>query len=177
VRAALATSLALAALTFAPSRARAYEDQAGVSLAAGYAVITSPSPPLPQHGLALQAAGSFGLGDTFELRVLGAWAMHFDAAPLHRVSLGVEIVYLIDVFVLVPFVGLGVDVPISIHDRPGGASVRADFAGHLVVGLDWVLTREWTIGLEFRPYVSFTSLPNDPVWLTVLLRGQLLFEI
>lgn len=164
------------------SSARAYEDQLGLSLAAGYAVLPTDGPaspnavPLAQHGLALQAEAALGIDDTWELRALAGWAMHFADTPLHRVHAGLEIVYLVDILELVPFLGLGLDVPTSI----AGAEVWVDFAAHAVVGLDWLPAREYAIGIEVRPYVLFTSLarsPGDPVWLTATARFQYLFEI
>ena len=58
-----------------------------------------------------------------------------------------------------------------------------DFAGHAVVGLVWLVSRQWAIGVEVRPYVLSTSMsdqpprPADPVWVTAVLRAQMLFEI
>lgn len=95
---------------------------------------------------------------------------------LHRAILGAEIVYLIDILEVVPFLGLGIDAPISVL----GDEVWADFAGHAVLGVDWLLAREYSIGLELRPYVLFTALPRssgDPVWMTAVARFQYLFEI
>jgi hypothetical protein len=102
--------------------------------------------------------------------------MEIGNTPLHRASIGAELVYLIDILEVVPFLGLGIDAPISVL----GSEVWADFAGHAVVGVDWLLAREWSIGLELRPYVLFTALSRtsgDPVWLTAVARFQYLFEI
>lgn len=172
--AALLAGVALAA--FDPVRARAYERQAGVAIGAGYAAISSDA-PLPHHGLLLQAEGAIGLGDTWEFRALAGWALHPGEEPLDRVIGGVEIVYLVDVFQWVPFVGLGLDVPVTIHVRSSGTETRADFAAHFVVGLDWLPDRSWALGVELRPTVLLTSLPNDPIWMTVVARCQWLFEV
>lgn len=188
VRAAGSTSIAAAAsaaLVVAialPEHARAYEDQLGLSLAAGYAVVAVDGPlspagvALPQHGFVLQAEASLGLGDTWELRALAGWAMEIGDTSLHRVSPGLEVVYLLDVLEVVPFLGLGIDAPISIF----GDEVWADFAAHGVVGFDWLLAREYAIGLEVRPYVLLTALTRtagDAVWITATARFQYLFEI
>ena len=173
---------AIVAALLSPSAARAYEDQIGLSFGAGYAVVASDN-PLPHHGFALQLEGSLGLDDTWEVRVIAGYALHLDAGSLHRVSTGLELVYLIDILELVPFFGLGVDAPVSIWDREGTTDAWIDVAGHAVVGLDWLLSREWAIGLEVRPYVLLTSFddqpprPADPVWITAILRAQMLFEI
>lgn len=173
--------LALAALS-QPGRARAYEDQLGLAIGAGYAVIPSSGPaspegaPLPQHGLVLQAQVALGLGDTWELRALAGWAIEIGDVSLHRVHGGLELVYLLDILEVVPFLGLGLDVPTSIL----GDEVWVDFAGHAVFGVDWLPAREWSVGIEIRPYVLFTALTRtagDPVWLTATARFQYLFEI
>ncbi|AKF06907.1 hypothetical protein [Sandaracinus amylolyticus] len=173
---------AIAAALLCPSSARAYEDQIGLALGVGYAAVASDN-PLPHHGFVAQLEGSLGLDDTWEVRALAGYALHVDDALLHRASVGVELVYLIDILELVPFFGLGVDAPVSIWDREGTTDAWIDFAGHAVVGLDWLLSREWAIGVEVRPYVLFTSFgdqpprPADPVWITAILRAQMLFEI
>ncbi|MDQ3031685.1 MAG: hypothetical protein M3Y87_04650 [Myxococcota bacterium] len=178
---AASAALAIAALAI-PGRARAYEDQFGLAIGAGYAVIPSAGPlspagnPLPQHGFVLQAQGALGVDDTWEVRALVGWAMQIEATPLHRVTGGLELVYLVDILEIVPFLGLGLDVPTSIL----GDEVWVDFAGHAVVGVDWLPEREWSFGIELRPYVLFTALgraSGDPVWLTVTARFQFLFEI
>lgn len=172
VRAAAPLALSLALL--APATAYAYEDQIGLALGLGYAVIPSDT-PLPQHGLVLQAEAGFGLGDTWELRALAGYAVHIDDEPLHRIHVGAELVYLVDILEVVPFFGIGIDLPITIH--PGVVDV-ADFAGHAVVGIDWLLSREFALGVEARPYVLFTRLDADaPVWITAVIRAQVLFEI
>lgn len=158
----------------APGVAHAYEDQIGLSLGAGYAVIPSDT-PLPQHGLAVQLEAGFGLGDTWELRALLGYGVEIADQPLHRLHVGAEIVYLLDILEVVPFLGLGIDLPITLHPA---IPEPVDFAGHAVVGFDWLLSREFTIGAEVRPYVLFTRLGADaPVWLTAIVRAQVLFEI
>lgn len=181
------TSLLVAALLVAPTRALAYEDQAGISLGGGYAAIASDNPYPNDHGLVLQLEGAIGLGDTWELRALASWAIHVGDEPLHRVTGGLELVYLVDILEVVPFLGVGLDLPTSICSPHLGAdgitslcgrgSVWVDFAAHGVVGVDWLVSREWALGVEVRPYVFLTALSDDPVWITAIIRAQLLFEI
>lgn len=174
--------LAALASLLVPGVARAYEDQLGVALGVGYAGVASDN-ALPHHGLAVQLEGSLGIGDTWEIRALAAYGVHFGDGTLHRIAGGAELVYLIDILEFVPFFGLGVDAPVSIWDTEVGTETWVDFAGHAVVGLDWLLSREWALGVEVRPYVLFTSLsdqpprPADPVWITAVLRAQMLFEL
>ena len=174
VRVRAAAPLAFALALLGPATAHAYEDQVGLAAGLGYAVIPSDT-ALPQHGLAVQAEIGFGLGDTWELRALAGYAVEIADEPLHRVHLGAELVYLLDILEVVPFFGVGIDLPLTIHplvDR------IPDFAGHAVVGIDWLLSRDFALGVEVRPYVLFTRLDADaPVWLTTVIRAQVLFEI
>ena len=150
-----------------PSTARAYERQIGLTLELGYAV--TPTGPLPPHGIYVEGGVSVGLGDTWELRGRLAYAYH--PAPMHRWAGGVELVYLIDVFEIVPFLGLGVSGIATLTDLTS----TGDFAGNAVIGLDVVLSREATIGFVVRPSVVFTSLDSSPVWLEAGARLQYLF--
>jgi hypothetical protein len=165
-RALVAT--ALAALASAPSAAFAYEDQVGFSIEAGYAVAPSGLPP---HGVYGEVGVSVGLGDVWEIRGRIGYAYHPE--PMHRWVGALEVVYLIDVFEVVPFLGLGVDGFVTLN----AGSTFGDFAAHAVVGLDVLLSRDLTLGLAVRPAVVFTALDTAPVWLEAGARLQWLFPV
>jgi hypothetical protein len=150
----------------APSIARAYDRQIGLTLELGYAV--TPSGPLPPHGIYAEGGASIGLGDTWEIRGRLAYAWH--PQPMHRWAGGVELVYLIDILEVVPFLGLGVCGIVTLNDT----SVLGDFAANAVIGLDVLLSREATLGFVVRPSVLFTSLDTSPVWLEAGARLQYL---
>ena len=171
----LGTRLGLMA-TLAPSRALAYEDQVGLAAGLGYSLLASDT-TLPMHGVAARVGASLGVGDTFELRLNGAYAFHFGDEPMHRAALAFEAVYLVDILEVVPFLGLGIGGILSVHERMTGALLRGDFELHAVLGFDWLLSREFSIGLEARPTFLLTALSEDPIWITITARAQLLFEI
>lgn len=166
VRRALLVGLGIVALVALgrPCEARAYERQVGLSLELGYAI--TPIGALPPHGVYAEGGVSVGLGDAWELRGRIAYAYH--PAPMHRWAGGVELVYLIDVFEIVPFLGLGVSGIATLND----VVVTGDFAANAVVGLDVLLSRDVTLGIEVRPSVLLTSLDTAPLWLEAGARLQ-----
>ena len=46
-----------------------------------------------------------------------------------------------------------------------------------VVGVDVLLGREWTIGVEVRPHVMVLHLDSEPFDLAAMVRVQHLFEL
>ncbi len=93
--------------------------------------------------------------------------------PLHRFVGALELVYLVDVFEVVPFVGLGVGGFVTAN----AGVVTGDFAGHLVVGLDVLLSREATLGIAVRPALVLTTIETAPVWLEAGVRLQWLLPV
>lgn len=165
-RATLVLGLALGALLAQPALARAYEQQLGLTLELGYAV--TPTGTLPPHGAYAEGGVSVGLGDTWELRGRVAYAYHPE--PMHRWAGGVEVVYLVDILEVVPFLGLGVSGLVTLN----GPSVTGDFGVGGVAGLDVLLSREVTLGVAVRPTVLLTSLDIAPVWIEAGARLQYL---
>lgn len=156
--------MALLATCWPPSVAHAYEGQIGLSLELGYAVL--PTGPLPSHGAYAEGGVAIGLGDTWELRGRIAYAYHPE--PMHRWAGGVELVYLVDIFEIVPFLGIGVSGLVTLND----AAVNGDFAANGVFGFDVLLSRDVTIGVLARPSVVLTALDTSPVWLEIGARLQ-----
>ena len=120
------------------------------------------------HGVFAEIGLSIGLGDTWEIRARAAYAYHPE--PMHRIAGGAELVYLIDVFEFVPFLGIGVaGIATDVSDV-----WTADLAADLVVGLDVLLTREVTLGGVLRPALVVTSINQAPLWFEGGLRVQVL---
>lgn len=129
----------------AVSHVRAYDDQASAEIALGY-VHVAPDGPLPAAGTELTLGAGYGLGDMFVLRSSLGYGLQIESA--RRVSVGrarVEVAYLLDVLSFVPFFGGGASALLFSSD---GFEVAP--AGHLLVGGDWLITREWTAGLDVR---------------------------
>jgi hypothetical protein len=140
------------------SRALAYEEQLSVDLALGYARIThsdllstdeiAPSDTLPANLPALDLGVSLGISDWLVLRGALGYGLMLDKNKdtRHVGRARVELAYLIDIVQWVPFVGLGTGL--WLVQAPDGVSARAD--GHLVLGIDYLATRAWTVGLDVR---------------------------
>lgn len=156
---------ALALLLALPSAALAYEDEVTLSVGTGYAAVLA-NPDLPTHGARLAVDVGIGLNDAWTLTPRAEWVFHPASTMLQVGIVGVELTYAFDILEVVPFFGLGVDGIGTLRDGAFGA----DLAVHAVVGLDWLVTRDWLVGLDVRPYVLPFSLADsgiDPVYLTV----------
>jgi hypothetical protein len=143
--------------------AHAYEDQLTLGLGAGYAHTVSSS--LPRHGLLLDLSGSVGLSSALALRGRLSYAVHPADRPLHAGLAGAELLYLIDVVEVVPYFGAGLDAVTRAH----AGNTDFDAAGHLVAGLDYLITRGLALELDLRSHLLFTAWRRDPVYLAATL--------
>jgi hypothetical protein len=143
--------------------ARAYEDLITLDVELGYAHAVSEV--VPAHGVAVGLGASLGLSDTFALRGQLAFAQHPGETRSTSVALFAgELLYLIDVFELVPYFGVGLDA-LGL-----GGSARewgAELAAHPVLGIDWLLSRELAVGLQARPMFLLSALDEDPFYFKV----------
>jgi hypothetical protein len=153
--------------------ARAYEDQASLDAELSYGhAISDATPP---NGVALGVGASLGLSDTFTVRGQLTWALH-PGEPQFTSLLFVsaELLYLIDVLEIVPYFGLGLD---GIGSFASGQDFGGDFGLHLVLGFDWLLSREVTLGVAIRSVFLLTGLDDDPVYLKAGATFSYLFEL
>jgi hypothetical protein len=150
------------------SPARAYEDHCTLGLGLGYAHAFPRGAPHP--GALAELTASTGLDVTWTARARVAAAWHPDEQALYRGLAGAELLYMIDVLELVPSFGAGLDAVITHWPVPAGsddAELRADFAAHAVLGLDYLLSRELSLALDVRPHLLVTALDDEPLYLTV----------
>jgi len=74
--------------------------------------------------------------------------------------------------------GVSVGGAVAVIEPVGAQGVvRGDFLAGAVLGFDVLLGREWTVGIEIRPTFVPTNFGEEPMLLTVLARGQALFEL
>lgn len=149
--------------------ALAYEDQLTVGAGLGYAYASDQ----PHHGLGLQLETSLGLDQAWTVRGLLAFSAHPGPSSDAKLNLGGELLYLFDLFEFVPYVGAGIDV---LGHIPFEGTARAAFGVHPVVGMDWLVTREWLVGLSVRPTFVLTDWERAPIYLTVMLTGSLILD-
>ena len=144
-RFSFACAIALALWCALLRTARAYEDQAQVDLALGFAGVVD-APGLPGRAATLDVGGSYGLGDLFMLR--GALGYGLARESGQTVSMGrgrLSLVYIVDVLRIVPFFGVGAGA--ALHDADG-LTITPHFFGTL--GLDYLVDRTWTVGADGR---------------------------
>jgi hypothetical protein len=163
-----ATAAMLCIAVAAP--ARAYEDQLTVGAGAGYAYAASSA--LPRSGVIFDLSASAGLGPAWSVRARASYALHPDDQPLHAMLLGGDLLYLIDVVELVPYFGAGA----SGVGRAYRDEFELDAAAQLVVGLDYLISRELTFELEARPYLLLTELDRDPFYGAVSASVVFMFD-
>ncbi len=157
------------------STARAYEDQAGISADLTYGrVVPDSSRP---NGLLLGATGSIGLDDIWTARLRLAYGFHpgTDAAPsaIQVGLLSAELLYLFDILEWVPYIGPGADA-MTVYDS---GSLGAEAGGHIVVGIDWLATRELVVGGDVRLLTLLSDLDQRPFYMAFTLSIGWLFEL
>lgn len=129
--------------------AHAYEEQASLDFTAGALFV--PGAKLPGAGGELALGGALGISDMFVARALFGYAALFEAGEVTNLGRArVEAAYLVDVLQVVPFFGLGASLWLY---REGGFQARP--GGHVLVGLDYLWSRSWTLGLDVRVGVLF----------------------
>ena len=170
----LGAALGLAAL-FAlwPGRGLAYEDQLGLGVQLAYAHATDSS--LPHSGALLGLEASLGLDDIWSVRGFASYSVHPGTPTLSVAVLGAELLYLVDILEIVPYFGAGLDA--LGRWTSGGGGFSAEFGVHPVVGLDWLPSRVWTLGIEARPVFVVTSWSREPIYVTAGVNAALLFDL
>lgn len=168
-------ALLFLALLALPAQAEAYEEQLTLDVGVGWGV--APGLSLPDNGPAWSIGTAIGFDDTWGLGVYAGWAIHppFNGGEaLHVGIVGAEALYYIDILQVVPYFGLGVDV-IPTYDESTQAW-GADFAAHLRISVDYLATREIALGVDVRPYILWTRLSLEPVYLTFLFRVSAILD-
>ncbi len=165
---------ALFALVCVPSTASAYEDQATLALAVGWAGIPSAS-ALPRNGIDVALSAGFGITDAWGLQGSLSYNVFPDEQRLQIGVAGLEAIYLLDIVRFVPIFGFGVDALVSGRaDR-----TRGDFALHALVGFDYLIDDRWSIGADARGYWVATNANSllDAFIVTVAARVGVRFDI
>lgn len=156
-----------------PSAARAYEDQATVGLAVGYAGMPRADAP-PRHGVDVALSAGRGLGDAWSIQGLLSYNALPDDRPLHISTAGLETIYALDIVRFVPLFGFGLDGLWTVRDRQSWG----DFALHALVGFDFLINRRWLVGADVRGYWVTTNekSPLDAFLLTAGARVGVRFD-
>jgi hypothetical protein len=155
--------------------AQAYEDRGTLGVEAGYGVVVITDTTLPQHGALFGLELSIGLGDQFAVRAHADYGYHPGEDEMHVALFGVEGLYLVDIVQVVPYFGIGIDGIATVYQDAGGL----ELGFHVVVGLEYLLSRSWLIGLDVRPHflpITLSEGRTDPVYISTNLRVSWLFD-
>jgi hypothetical protein len=174
VRSITAVLGCLTLLAGAPPEARAYEDQATVGLAVGYAGLPQQN-ELPNDGVNVALSAGGGIGDAWSIQGLVSYSAYPDAIPLHMGMAGLETVYALDIVRFVPLIGAGLDGVLSVRER----NTRGDFALHVLLGIDFLVNRRWIVGADARGFWVATNAksPLGPFIVTAALRLGFRFDV
>jgi len=157
-------------------RARAYEEQASLDAALGYALVVDDE--VSAQGASVELGASWGLSDTYVARANVGYASlveetYAGRAVQHLGRLRVEALYLLDVLEVVPFLGLGASLTNSPDDS---AQLPVRVGGHLVFGVDYLVSRSWIVGLDVRAALLFEGNGQMLNATDVALRVSRMFE-
>lgn len=161
----------IAAAMWPAERAYAYDGQVTVGLGAGPAFRFADSEP--KYGANLELNASLGLSDIWTIRGFLSYSIHPDNKPLHGFFTGLEILYLLDVLEFVPYFGVGIDGVGSLRSN----RLTIDAAAHAVLGIDYLFSREFFLGLAIRPFVFVSALDTQPGYLTAILTLNMIFDL
>ncbi len=134
----------LATMVF-PAPAKAFEDQATVSVDLGYSQIAAAESAIGSAGPTLGLSASVGLSDAFTISGRVGYALHPAEVTAHLLTFHAEVVYLIDILQIVPFVGLGINGAFAFANEAG-----ANLGLHALVGVDYLVSRKVIVGLDVR---------------------------
>ncbi|MDH3653826.1 MAG: outer membrane beta-barrel protein [Myxococcales bacterium] len=163
-----------ALLAVLPSTARAYEDQATLGLAIGYAGIPG-SDSVPRNGIDVGLSAGGGFGDAWSIQGLLSYSVFPNARALHVGMAGIEAVYALDIVRFVPLLGAGLDGLLTVRERPA----RGDFALHFLVGFDYLINSRWCVGADVRGYwvATHAQSPLAPFLITAAARIGVRFDL
>ena len=163
-----------ALLAVLPSSARAYEDQATLGLAVGYAGIPG-SDSVPRNGVDIGLSAGGGFGDAWSIQGLLSYSVFPNARALHLGMAGVETVYALDIVRFVPLLGAGLDGLLTVREQ----RTRGDFALHFLVGFDYLINSRWLVGADVRGYwvATHAQSPLDPFLITAAARVGVRFDL
>jgi len=167
-------SLAALLILGLPAHSLAYEDQLAVGLDLGYAQVVGD---VAGAGVAAGPQGKIGLNDTWNAFAASHYGFHpsFDAGdePLHAVSLAAGFEYVFDVLQWIPYGGIGAELLWAAQGDKAGVVGGAQVS----VGLDYLASRDHSYGITARWHLLVSDLEAYPAYVTVALRGSLLWDL
>jgi opacity protein-like surface antigen len=170
-RVAIAGSLALSLLV--AREARAFERQQHAGLDAGGAMMTTGG--TTKLGIDLGLHYTYGLSDAFNVVGELSW-MAFPTSgatgpqPSRVIPFGAGLVYVFDVLRWVPYAGALVGGAYANGGFVHPAFVTPDV--QLAAGLDYALSREWTVGAAYRQHMWLAKTGDYPNLASFAIRAE-----
>ena len=185
--------LAAAAVALVATRAGAVEKQHHVGLDPGLAILAIDKKDGPSVGAGFLAHWTYGLTDAWHVAAEGGWSIvstgevrdatvkdssgKVTALPNNRPAQIVQgsagVHYVLDVLRWVPYVGLlatGFGMLGGNLDKP-----KFVFGMMLAVGIDYQVTRAFTLGVAIRQHFPFSDFTTYPSFTHVLARAELVW--
>jgi hypothetical protein len=153
-----------------PQSAMAYEDQLTLSVGPGYAAAIGGE---PVHGALLDFGAGMGLDEVWTIRARASYALHPAEAPAQVGLMAGELLYVVDILEVVPYFGVGAGGMVTLREGEGELAGIA----YPVLGAQYLLTRELSLGLDVRPVIRFTDLGEQPVYLAARLALVFVFDL
>jgi hypothetical protein len=166
----------LAALAALGTDARAAGSVKRVGVQAGFAGVSGNEGTFSGYGGAVTFG--WGLSDSFTLAANATGTSNQIAASGGRSlvlsqALGIE--YALDVIQVVPYVGAYG----SVYEISGGGvkERQLKWGGELALGINWIYSRDFTFGIDFRGHVlpeDFIKAPDSPspFYITSFLKAE-----
>ncbi len=155
-------------LVHAP-QARAGEEELVVSPSLGYSVIKAGDSY--GHGGAVYLDVDYGLTDSWALRGMGHYSGHYVAGHegglLSVGGLGFGALYTFDVLKLVPYASLTAGA-VALGGAGQGLRWNAEIA--IGVGMDYLVSRAFSVGFEVRYQLLLPDIKRYPFFLGVGIR-------
>lgn len=178
----LATRCFLIATLLAAPTAHAYDDMLTVGVSAGATFLANPEVDAGCCGPSLGLSASLPVAERFAVRgfVLGSG---FPASRgLWTFTLGAEWLYPIDILRWVPLLGLGAAAHGTWLDGAAdGEGFALEWSAHVLIGVDYLLSRSLVLGWDLRPTVVFASSFEDgradPFAISVTARLSWRFDL
>lgn len=161
----------MAVVTRPTPSARAYEDQVTIGADLGYAARFSDSGT--GHGAVFGFLSSVGLDDTWTARGGLSYAIEPASAPVHSFLLSADLIYLVDVLELVPYAGAGIDGIGTLI----GSQFDTDLGAHAALGIDYLCSRSFAVGLGVRPILVLSRLDSSPFLLFANTTFSFIFDL
>jgi hypothetical protein len=180
MRLGFALALAVASLVL-PSSARAVEREHAIGVNAGGAILMVADKSSPDIGASIGVHYTYGLSDAFNLVADAGWSLVAlnevlgdpstpRTRPTNVTNVDVGVAYVLDVLQWVPWGA----VEAGGYALQGGTidGVKLLPGVAIAVGLDYRLSRSWSIGVTAREHLLIPDTSTYPSFLQGLVRFQ-----